>query len=482
MKLKNSLFIRNVLLLVGGTAVAQIILMVASPILTRVYSAGDFGALATLSAIVSILSLFSTLRYELSIPTLLDEQVAFSMLVLCFVLVGVVSSLIGVILYFLIDVLQGVVSSTYLTTYWYFIPLMVSINGVCASLNYWLIRDKCFSGVARGTCCQSISMTITKVVAGLLGSGVLGLMLGQFIGQLSGAANLIISALNRLRGRKVRVNLEELYNYAIEQYRYPAFSLGSALLNNMSTQIPVLLLAYLFGVGTAGLYTLSLQVLITPVMFLAQAISQVFFSNATRAKENGKITHETAALFRILSKIGIPLSVILAVILPEMFSFIFGSAWLEAGTYGQFLIPWILMVFITSPVTNLVLIFNKQKQDMYFQGCLLCLRIIAIILGWRMNSAFNAIALFGLVSFICWITYLFWILTLSGNDIMQGIGYLAREFFSAGLIVLPILVSKAISNEGRILSIGTVVTVVLIYWYLICSKKGVFSVEKTIKS
>lgn len=278
----------------------------------------------------------------------------------------------------------------------------------------------------------------------------------------------------------MQANFQNLYISAIEQYRYPAFSLASALLNNLSTQIPVLLLAYLFGVATAGQYTLSLQVLITPMMFLAQAISQVFFSNATSAVKNGEIARETQKLFKVLSKIGIPLAVSLALILPEIFIFVFGSSWREAGSYGQFLIPWILIVFITSPVTNLVLVLKKQKQDMYFQGCLLFLRILAIIVGWKINSnsALSAIMLFGFASFICWITYLFWILKISGNHIIQGIEYLVKEIFSTGLMVIPLMISKAISHEGWIIWIGVLITGGVIYWYLICSKKGLFYVQQ----
>lgn len=170
-KLKTNLFIRRVLVLAGGTAIAQIILIASSPILTRVYLAEDFGVMASMSATVAILSIFSTLRYELSIPTILDEQVAFSMLILCFVLVGVVSSVIYLLLFFFIEALDGVISFIPITAYWYFIPLMVCIQGICSSLNYWLIRDKCFSGIAQGACCQSILMTVTKTVAGLLGGG-----------------------------------------------------------------------------------------------------------------------------------------------------------------------------------------------------------------------------------------------------------------------------------------------------------------------
>jgi len=44
--LPESAFAKNVSVLVGGTAMGQVITVLASPLLTRLYAADDFGALA----------------------------------------------------------------------------------------------------------------------------------------------------------------------------------------------------------------------------------------------------------------------------------------------------------------------------------------------------------------------------------------------------------------------------------------------------
>ena len=64
---RNS-FVRNSSLLVGGTLTAQILLVAASPILTRLYSPSDFGLLGVYTSMLAItlllLAYVLTLQYH----------------------------------------------------------------------------------------------------------------------------------------------------------------------------------------------------------------------------------------------------------------------------------------------------------------------------------------------------------------------------------------------------------------------------------
>jgi O-antigen/teichoic acid export membrane protein len=66
-KVLRSEFNRNALTLVSGTAIAQAILVLISPILTRLYSPADFGDLALFISITSIIGVIANGRYELAI-------------------------------------------------------------------------------------------------------------------------------------------------------------------------------------------------------------------------------------------------------------------------------------------------------------------------------------------------------------------------------------------------------------------------------
>ncbi|MDA6082970.1 hypothetical protein OSJ97_25875, partial [Escherichia coli] len=59
---------KNLLNLIGGNVVSHLITFAAAPLITRLYSPGELGDLSMMIAILAILNVFSTLKYELAIP------------------------------------------------------------------------------------------------------------------------------------------------------------------------------------------------------------------------------------------------------------------------------------------------------------------------------------------------------------------------------------------------------------------------------
>ena len=78
---------RGVVVLAGGTALGQLIAALSSPILTRFYTPGDFGVLATFISIFSLLLTVNSFRYELAITLPEDDGDAANITVLVLLLV-----------------------------------------------------------------------------------------------------------------------------------------------------------------------------------------------------------------------------------------------------------------------------------------------------------------------------------------------------------------------------------------------------------
>ncbi|NLL67479.1 MAG: lipopolysaccharide biosynthesis protein, partial [Clostridiaceae bacterium] len=66
-KIKPGSFLRHVLTVASGTVIAQVIAVLVSPIITRMYTPADMGVLASFTAIVAILGVIAAGRYELAI-------------------------------------------------------------------------------------------------------------------------------------------------------------------------------------------------------------------------------------------------------------------------------------------------------------------------------------------------------------------------------------------------------------------------------
>ena len=59
--------VRNIGMMSGGAALAQLIPLAAMPLISRLYTPADFGVLASILAAATILSPLATGRYELAI-------------------------------------------------------------------------------------------------------------------------------------------------------------------------------------------------------------------------------------------------------------------------------------------------------------------------------------------------------------------------------------------------------------------------------
>ena len=65
--LKKSEFRKNVLKNVLGTSLSQILLLIAMPILTRIYTPSEFAGLTIFMAIVAIITVISNGKFEIAL-------------------------------------------------------------------------------------------------------------------------------------------------------------------------------------------------------------------------------------------------------------------------------------------------------------------------------------------------------------------------------------------------------------------------------
>src|SRR5690625_3807380 len=79
----NNRLIKNILLLMTGTGLAQILTVVLSPVITRIYNPTDYGTLALYTSALSLLSLIGSLKYDSAIPIADNDKKAINIFVLC---------------------------------------------------------------------------------------------------------------------------------------------------------------------------------------------------------------------------------------------------------------------------------------------------------------------------------------------------------------------------------------------------------------
>lgn len=433
--LPKSQFARSVSVLVGGTASAQLLLIVAAPVLTRLYTPGDFGMLAVYVGLLSIIGVIASLRYELAIPLPEDDAEAANVVVLSLLLVGLTTLLTVVFVGFFSTPLAHALGVPALENYLWLLPPGILMVGAYSVFNYWSVRAKRFRTIAGTKIRQALATLAIQLSAFKLGGPAL--LLGHAAGQGVGTASLAAPALTRPVFK--RVSWGGIKKAARRYRRFPYFNSGSSLLNSAGTQIGPLGFAALFGAAVAGQYALAHRIVTLPMNLLGNAISQVFLPMGVDANRSENLASFTEAIFRTLAGLSMPASLFLFFFGPEVFAFVFGESWRQAGYFASWMAPWIFFQFCMSPLT-VFLILERLDLPLYLQTLLFVLRILALGAGMIVGTVESTIVFFSVSSALGYAIFMFVKLAAGGVLFISILKIILIQGLKGAIIFAPVLI------------------------------------------
>ena len=362
-KLKGGGFLSNVVVLAGGVSMAQAILVLASPVLTRLFVPKEFGVVAVYSSMLSILTTVASLCYESAIPLPKKPREAANLLVLSGVVVVIMASLVGVVVLARGNVIATRFGVPALERYLWLLPLSLLGAGFYQSLSLWAVRKKQFSLIAQTRLGQNLLQVAIQFTLGALGAGPIGLISGVVAAQFGGIGRLA-SVLRAQDGKVLRrVSLRGIGRSARRYERFPLLGSGSSLLKSAGIYLPSILITASFGAQAGGWYALAERVASLPIGIIGQATGLAFFGEASQLAAS----RDGAALSRLLGRtvrwLAIP-SLILLVTLglfgPVLVTFVFGARWAQAGRILRAMTPMIAAALVVSPVSWINVVVERQ--------------------------------------------------------------------------------------------------------------------------
>lgn len=368
-KLLNNRILKNVTLLVSGTAIAQIILMLFQLVLRRLYSPEVFGAFSVYMSIVGILVILSTMRYELAVVLPKEDRKASGL-----VAGGILISLAINILVLIITIIFKTYIIKWLDFpeeygYWlYFVPLSTFLFSTYQFFNYWLTRNSAFKAISINKVSRRLSEGIVQTIFGAVKSAS-GLFTGDIVGN---AANITAGfyqakrngfTFSNLSWRKIKASLKRYSSF-------PKYQTIPAVLNTASMLLPIFLINKFYSSETAGYFDLSRQMLIVPISFITASLSQVLLKELSdRVKNNAKLTPSILKTAMYLSIGIIPFMVVIMIWGEGLFSFFFSETWRVSGSYSAILAPAFAVQFIVSPLSISFTVLEKLKVLAAWQIC-----------------------------------------------------------------------------------------------------------------
>lgn len=416
-KLPPGSFIRNVVTLMTGTTFAQALMILVAPILTRLYSPEDFGVFALYTSILGILAVIACWRYELAIILPEKDEDAANLLVLSICICFCMAVLTMILVALFRNAVANLLGAPGLAPWFWFMPLSLIAIGLFQVLNYWSTRHKQFRRLAVRQITQSTITVSTQIGIGSLYSAAStgGLISGYILGQLTATGRLAWQTW-RDEGIFIQkaIRRERLRHIFFRYKDFPLYSSWAILINTISAMLPALLLGYFFTPTIVGYFALGHRVLAMPMGVIGSSLAQVFFPEATENLRQGNLDQITLKLFKQLVSLGMVPILLLTIVAPDLFGIIFGSRWVIAGEYVRWLSLWIFFQFISSPISTVYMMLEKQKEFLVFNIVLFITRIISLVIGGFYNDALLSIILFGVSGFVMYLYFTVNILCLAG--------------------------------------------------------------------
>jgi len=376
-------FARHVATMMAGNVTAQAIAFMAAPVITRLYSPDEFGLLTLVWSYYGILAVVSCLCYEQPIVIEPRDDNAINIFVLCIIITISLALLIGGIIYLFAEEIALIINFKFDKNYLWFIPVAIFSSGLNKSLVSWNSREKKFKIISLCGIFGTISSVSVKIIfAVLFFSSGAWLLSGNILGFFVPAVILLIVFFyESFPSLRANFSRQKMIRLAKEYYRFPTYHVATSLLNSASQNLPVALLAYYFSPVILGFYGLANSIMKRPVNLISTSMSKVFLQKIAEAHVAGKdLRRHFLLATKGLVLIGIIPFCILGFAGSEIFSFVFGEKWLTAGFYAQLLAPWLFFGFINPPATQVIIVKQKLKYNMFFNVISLSLRTITIII------------------------------------------------------------------------------------------------------
>ncbi len=383
MKFFNS-YSLNFAKLVGGTAGAQVISFITLPILTRMYSVGDFGVQALYMSIASILVIVVTGRYELAILLPKDDEDSFALVILVLVIAALGCVGIEIVSFIGSQWLAEILQSKDISSWLLFLSFTIFVQ-----VNYnvwytWLNRNRAYNMMSRMVIISSICNFLAAFTYGYYTNAEgHGLLLNTFAGVLMCTVYMIYYCRKKDILPLNSISIKRIMGMMRRYKRFPRYLVFGHILNVGSTQLPVFLLQSIGGQSLVGLFSMVQKILQIPIGLIGSAMGNVFIREASESWQKAKncwpIYHRTMKWLLLL---GIIPFTVLFIGASDLLALFLGEKWRDAGIYIAYLCPMFYMSFVSSPLSSMFTITEKLKMD-------LCVQIVRCVLVYTsMMGAF----------------------------------------------------------------------------------------------
>lgn len=416
----GSSFRINTIYMLRANIIAQLVVLLITPLLSRLYTSHDFGQFAFFYAIVGLAVSVTTCRFDWSIPNAkyAGGAVALFQIGLIFTIITSLSTTLLIAIAHFVKYTPFIESDIGIIAF--YIPLAMVGFGVIELFNALYIRIGSLKLVGTVKIYQSLSNSLISLLCGIAKFGFIGLISSLLISVWLAAVVFI----NDKRENKYKIIYASKVRISAMFQRFKseaALSTAVSVTNALSFSATIFLIANYFTMQELGWYALMQRLALAPVGLISSSIGKSFWTKAASLARIKAFAELRVLYIRTTYRLClfiIPI-VIGCISAPFVIGPLLGSSeWEPAGLILLAMAPQIIGVIIFSP-TNHLIVYGRQLYQLASDFFTILLTTIVIIITVKMN--FGIVACTAGISFSILLGYIIrFNLHLYANKILKN--------------------------------------------------------------
>lgn len=372
---------QQVISVFSGTLVAQLIPILTTLLITRIYAPDIFGEFAAWISIITLVSVALTLRFDMALAIIndgKDRNIIVGYILVIILAMTVLLSIFIIISTYTLDL------EKYLTNNHFLIMLIIpgsfflSLTQVWQT---WASVEGYYKKLIYMRIFQALLTSILQILMGML-NPTTETLASSFIISLIFSYIFSNCIMPNIFSQLKMLKINHLLNFMHKYRKFFIYGLPADFINNASNQLPLIIVSLRFGYEIAGYLALTTRVLSTPISLLGKAILDVFKRHAAQSFQKiGNCTKLYTTTFNILTIASIIMCICTILFAESIFSIAFGSEWQTSGIFAIWLLPMFALRFIASPLSYIIYLVEKQDIDLKWQLCLFLMTIFTLYIS-----------------------------------------------------------------------------------------------------
>lgn len=362
----NLKLLTNTLTLGLGAASAQLLGLIAVPILARVFNAQDFGLFAMFFLGSQLLGTCFAARYEQAIMVAEERHVR-ALTALC-VSLAIVAALASALVLTLFARDLDLIFNTSLGLAWPMTCIAAFFVSITTTFTMVASRRQNFGGISASRFCKAMVAILMQAALGLtILPNAWGLIIGETFASGVGAP-LLLSTRRWSYLSDLRLNVFDfrqrrpLLLVAQRHQSFPKFGLPQVLINSLSGFILIAVIVSLFSSVEAGQYFMTQRIVTIPAGIISVAIAQILYVEAYKlVQKTGKFDGAVIRVLILQVLLGATLFFALLFFGIQMFSLVLGSQWPPSGHLAELFAPYVAVHLVLSALAP-VPVIARQRQ------------------------------------------------------------------------------------------------------------------------